>query len=202
MRNKSIYVGTTVVAFLSVFIIVVWLRLFPRPPECLFYIAPLIIAFSGIMLVLSLAQLISSKGDRGVSLLLVFFGLSILVAIKMIGPHGGSAAREWFVADGHRMYDSMVSNIVSNKQLLAATNRAMNRYVGTNYEYRIYGLTNADGSLTIRFFGRGNYSRAGYLFYSGNGMVAVMGSSNEYHFADDLKTVYTLITNDWYEFGP
>jgi hypothetical protein len=92
----------------------------------------------------------------------------------------------------------MIEKIYKNKSMLTSEGEPLNDFVGRPY---VYGKTNADGSMSVWLQGRGNWSRAGYLYYSGDQLILKPGNTNEYIFPDDPNDhPYFHLTNDWYEF--
>jgi hypothetical protein len=87
--------------------------------------------------------------------------------------------RRWFLQKGIQIYQPMADKIMQNKAMITHNGTPLNNLVGRD---DVYGYTNADGSITITFMGRGNYRRASYMYYSEN------GPTNLFH-----------LTNGWYE---
>jgi hypothetical protein len=93
-------------------------------------------------------------------------------------------------------YGLMIDKVLKNKALLTSEYSPLEDIVGRP---SVYGNTNADGSIVIFFWGRGGYSRAGYLYYNGDQLILKPGETNEYIFPDNPNNnPYIHLTNNWY----
>jgi hypothetical protein len=90
----------------------------------------------------------------------------------------------------------MADKIMQNKAKITYNGIPLYALVGRD---NVYGYTNADGSITIRFMGRGDSIRAGYFYYSGNEMT-VMPPPDKMFFRDMIYTNFFHLTNGWYEY--
>jgi hypothetical protein len=105
----------------------------------------------------------------------------------------------WFFQEGMRLYEPMVEKILQQRAALKDKNTSLDTLVDHPH---VWGHTNADGSITIRFAGRGNYLRAGYIFYSGIKITIEPGNTGRYCIADydGVTNEYVHLTNGWYEY--
>jgi len=103
--------------------------------------------------------------------------------------------RRWFIQKGIQIFQPMADKIMQNKAKITYGGMPLDALVGCP---DVYGYTNADGSITIRFRGRGNWRRAGYFYYSGNKMTVKPGDT--IYFGDDCYTNFFHLTNGWYEY--
>lgn len=110
--------------------------------------------------------------------------------------------QRWFLQKGIQIYQPMADKIAQNKAMITHNPTRLDDLVGRP---NVYGNTNDDGSVTIEFWGRGNYSRAAYMYYSGNKITIMPGNTNFYCFpcydgnTNDYYHLYHL-TNGWYEY--
>jgi hypothetical protein len=132
--------------------------------------------------------------------------MSLLIIIAFCGifplclKWGGNTQRQWFFQKGMQTYNLMVDKVIQNKAMLTDEESRLDDLVGRK---GVYGYTNADGSITIRFQGRGNWLRAGYLFYSGSQMTVKPGNTNLYFIPSNncYKNYHWVhLTNGWYEY--
>jgi hypothetical protein len=85
--------------------------------------------------------------------------------------------RRWFIQEGIQIYQPMADKVMQNRAKLTYSGMPLDTLVGRP---DVYGYTNADGSITVRFMGRGNYRRAGYFYYSGNKITGKSCYTNLY----------------------
>ncbi|MGA2242856.1 MAG: hypothetical protein ABSH11_12595 [Verrucomicrobiota bacterium] len=137
----------------------------------------------------------------------IIMSLLIIVAFCGIFPlcikWGGNTQRQWFIQRGIQTYQPMADKVMQNKAKLTDSYIPLDTLVGRS---EVYGHTNADGSITIKFRGRNNYMSVGYLYYSGNKMTVKPGDTNLYFIANNLGYsepncyYYVHLTNGWYEY--
>jgi hypothetical protein len=113
----------------------------------------------------------------------------VLCALSWWGAeYHGRALVRWFGQEGHVEYDKMVARIMKSKHLLTGTPTRLNDLL--DYDYRIVGMTNGDGSVTIWFGGRVANGRLGYLYHSGAPLDAD---------PFDMRNPFYHITGGWYQ---
>jgi hypothetical protein len=105
--------------------------------------------------------------------------------------------RRWFFQGGMQNYEVMIDKVVQNKAMLTSKSSPLGDIVGNS---NFFGQTNVDGSIIIVIAGRGGYSRAGYLYYSGSQMSVNPENTNQYCLPDNPYRFYTHLANGWYEF--
>lgn len=126
--------------------------------------------------------------------------MSLVVILAFVGASAmrtlsWDAQQQWFLQKGISDYDAMIEQILQHKMRLKSYSQPLDDIVGRP---NTYGHTNADGSLYILFLGRANDNRHGYLYYSGNHMVARSGNTNVYYLEEVPREYYVHVTNGWY----
>lgn len=99
-----------------------------------------------------------------------------------------NSEKQWFTEALHSQYMPKVARISGRISFLSRQPQLLTMF---GDQQRIYGNTNADGSITIWFQGRRNYLRGGYLYQSA-------GAPDESH-GVTIKPLQFL-TNDWYAY--
>ena len=147
---------------------------------------------SGFVSMLNLVVAMFAPEKRSVRL--KYLGVALifipLCAISWCSSSSHVRARElWFKEVGRQPYDKMVAIIMQNKSLLSATPTPLNSLVD---RAGVFGRTNDDGSVTIRFAERDNDLRHGYLYHSGEILAADPFYPETPYFRQ--------LTNGWYEY--
>lgn len=97
-------------------------------------------------------------------------------------------------------YDGMVGKIRQNQRLLSASYTNVGYLVGRRF---VMARTNADESLTIRFYGRVDggrldHKRVGYIYH--DGVMIPHPDHPDYYTEPGFKAYDYHLTNGWYEF--
>jgi hypothetical protein len=205
MRNfidlKKPLIAITLLSLVSFVVSYLWMGLASLPPPFIYDA----ISTTGLLLALlffvNLGFALFRSQQRRSHLIMVFMiAIAIVLIIPVCGKLIGNRQRQWFLQGGIQTYEATVNKITQNRSTLTSTNSLLNEVLGLKDKFRIYGMTNADGSITVRFFGRGNSWRRGYLYYSGNQMIANPSETNTFYLPENPYQFYLRVTNDWYEF--
>lgn len=105
--------------------------------------------------------------------------------------------QRWFFQRGMQTFQAIVDEVGQNKAVLTSISSPLKYIVNYNH---VLGYTNADGSMIFLFASPGGYTRAGYLYCSGNQMTLNHDKTNEYFLPDNPYRFYHHLTNSWYKF--
>jgi len=135
------------------------------------------------------------SGGRIAHLLLAVLVVAVFLGGITSSSLIGDAQARWFLKTGIHEYETMVAKVISEKSSLTSESRPLDSIVGRS---GVWGQTNEDGSVLIRFWGVGDYMRSYRLYYSGNRMQTQQGTSNVCFFPEMPSDVFVRITNNWY----
>ena len=211
IREKSFALMNTIrdliinvtVSFLAIYTAsFIWLGLAANPPSFLYYA----IGLSGAMLALLFAinvgfAVFRSKQRAAHVLMSGLIATTFLGIMPSFAKLVGNRQRSWFLNEGIQVYSLMIDKIERNRDKLTSQNGPLTILDDLVGRAHVYGRTYADGSIAIWFIGRGNWPRAGYLYYSGKQLVVKPDNTNRFVFPDNpTDHAYLHLTNGWYEF--
>ena len=119
-------------------------------------------------------------------------GLAIAIVLIIIGSwyYGVKwhvdIQDKWFLQDGYKSYEAVVRRIEQVKTNLTDCSSVLKEVSG---QFLVAGRTNADGSMTLMFFGRGGNPRACYFYYDGHDLPMNLMDANH---------PLVRLTNGWY----
>lgn len=198
-RSRSNLIHFTVL-FLIIFLAVLsWPMISANPPSFVYYAIGAIGVSLFFLFFINLGFCVFRLKQKMMHILM---SLLILITFVFITPlcakRAGNVERAWFYQNGLQNYNLIVKKIYENKSQLTSKGEPLDDLVGRSH---VYGKTNLDGTISIWFQGRGNWLRAGYLFYSGNELIARPGYANKFVFPDNPNDhPYFHLTNSWYEY--
>ena len=168
-----------------------WIGLSPNPISGVWFLVGVSFVSLVVLSVLNLGFALFRSKQRIPHIVSFLLILAIIVWVfPLIAKWHLSTEDRWFLRDGLQKYQLAADKIIQNKAVLTDTRIALVDIFGRPYIPYVYAITNSDGSITIWSHGRGNYSRAGYLYHSGQQPPGSLVDTN--------RSVH--LTNGWYRF--
>ncbi len=197
LKSKNTLIYVTALFLIILLVSFIWRGLLANTYSFLWIISGVTFVVLEGLLVLNLGFVIFRRGRRmahtimSAVIIVTFFGF-----LPLFAKWGINTQRRWFFQKGMQQYQVLIDEILKNKSKLKNNQETVlddfiSRINGVTdiHIFHIFGYTNTDGFVTIRFTGRGNYSRGGYVYYSGNKITNYYTNYNLLH-----------LTNAWYEY--
>jgi hypothetical protein len=186
-------------SILSFIFVRLWAAITPAFPWIVLRLSLLLLFIVLILLFINIGHLVFSGKDR-----MIYFAAAIgcVVAMFIVTPVSVKLnqmrQRDYFLSVEIKQLDSIIDQINHARNSLTNEGRRLDDILGYKY---VFGKTNTDGSILVWFYGRNGWSRAGYVYYTGNQLVVSPYDSTRFVFPESPNDhSYFRLTNCWYEF--